>query len=158
MNNVVTLTRPAYLWDLDGTLSDCSHRAHYLDSQPVDWDGFFKDILYDRPLEFAANLFRALAQYRPGKCALVITTCRPQRTHAHTALWLRIHKLQPDLLLMRDDSDRRVDVEVKHAMLQYIRERCRMTPVLALDDRAPIVNMYRSEGVPCYHVAAGGAY
>lgn len=37
------------VFDLDGTLADDSHRKHYLDRDPKDWNGFYDACDGDNP-------------------------------------------------------------------------------------------------------------
>ncbi len=30
------------IFDIDGTLADCSHRLHHIQKDPADWDGFYE--------------------------------------------------------------------------------------------------------------------
>jgi hypothetical protein len=150
--------RDVYIFDLDGTLADNTHRASHLNTRPIDWDAFFRDIGLDTPISFGAHFFRMLAEGRPDNCALAVLTARPERCRMQTSWWLRVHRLQPDHLLMRGDNDHRDDVDVKRDMLAELRERHKLRPVFALEDRAPIVRMYRDAGLICYHVADGGEF
>lgn len=145
-----------YIWDLDGTLADYSHRAHHLNIRPVNWPLFFEKLIFDKPIAINMSLFRLLAKQENGVTA--ICTARPDTYRDQTRLWLRMYKARPDILLMRKADDTRDDVLVKRDMLEELRTSYNLTPVLALDDRAPIVRMYREQGVPCFHVAEGGDY
>jgi len=37
------------IFDIDGTLSDNSHRQHFLEQKHKDWEGFFKECEKDKP-------------------------------------------------------------------------------------------------------------
>ena len=40
----------AYIFDIDGTLADCSHRLHYISGEHKDWDAFYKECVNDKPI------------------------------------------------------------------------------------------------------------
>ena len=55
--------KDAYIFDIDGTLMDCSHRLHHIQKDPKDWRAFFAACAQDKPIShmvrLAINLFDA---------------------------------------------------------------------------------------------------
>jgi FMN phosphatase YigB (HAD superfamily) len=33
-----------YIFDIDGTLADISHRLHFIQQEPKDWRGFYSEM------------------------------------------------------------------------------------------------------------------
>ena len=138
------------VFDLDGTLADCTHRLHFLETRPKDWDGFNAACHLDPPHGPVVALYRAL--HRSG-VSVCILTGRSEDQRAKTRLWLQKHDLV-GALFMRPVGDHREDAELKREWLG--RERARgCTPDLVFEDRARVVQMWRDEGIHCMQVAPG---
>lgn len=45
-----------YLFDIDGTLSDLTHRLHHIQKEPKDWNAFFDGCGDDAPIKHIVNL------------------------------------------------------------------------------------------------------
>jgi phosphoglycolate phosphatase-like HAD superfamily hydrolase len=138
--------------DLDGTLADCSHRLHHIrGGRRKDWDAFFGACHLDTPNPVVLALVKALGHDH----RLIFCSGRPERTRPATEKWLADHAgiRKPDLY-MRADSDRRGDDVVKRELLARIRGDG-FDPVLAIDDRRRVVDMWRGEGLICAQVAEG---
>lgn len=140
--------------DIDGTLADCRHRLHHIQKQPKDWDAFFAACDGDAPIMPIVNMVEALA-YAPGN-KIIFCSGRPERTRTDTASWLRrnFDFVLTMPLYMRADGDRRDDQIVKRELLARIRADG-FDPMLAIDDRRRVVDMWRSEGLICAQVAEG---
>ncbi len=141
-----------YIFDLDGTLSDCEHRRRYVDGTvtPKDWDAFYAGAGEDPPIQHVVDLCNTLSDVG----GIVYVTGRPERCREATLGWLRRHQLPDERLYMRADDDFRADDIVKGELLARIREDgCE--PVMAFDDRDRVVKMWRANGVPCAQVAEG---
>lgn len=138
--------------DIDGTLADCAHRLHHIQKQPKDWDAFFAGCADDRPIMPILSLVTCLRAH-PGH-TLIFCTGRPERNRLATVDWMRRHLLPWKHLYMRADDDRRDDDTLKREMLGRIRADG-FDPVLAIEDRKRVVDMWRAEGLICAQVAAG---
>lgn len=135
-----------YVFDLDGTLADCTHRRPLADSG--DWDGFFDACVDDEPIVPVIEHLSALA--RAGH-RIEIWSGRSDRVRDKTRWWLNEWGINPAFLTcMRTAGDKRPDDEVK-------REFLRMTdmPDIIFDDRDRVVAMWRAEGLTCFQVASG---
>jgi len=143
--------RPCYIFDIDGTLADCSHRLHHIQKQPKDWDAFFAGCADDRPIEHIVSLAHALE----ARAEIIFVSGRSDACKAETQEWLAergfglLHKL-----FMRAAGDHRDDDVVKSELLDRILADG-WQPIMAFDDRSRVVKMWRARGIPCAQVADG---
>ena len=139
-----------YIFDIDGTLSDASHRQHLLE-EPKDWTGFFVAAVDDQPIWEVITVLRALAK---SGDTIVLMTGRPESSRNLTATWLRKYRVPFHNLLMRAEGDHREDYVVKAELLG--------DPVFlggkiggAFEDRQQVVDMFREKGIKTFQVAKG---
>ena len=78
----------AVIFDLDGTLSDCTHRNHYLEKTPIDLDSFDALMHTDTVIAPIAFLLKNLS----GVIKIVLTA-RPDKYRKVTEKWLSDYKL-----------------------------------------------------------------
>ena len=158
--------RPLYIFDLDGTLALIEHRLHFIQQSPKDWRGFFGAVSNDAP---NLPVIRTLQALRKAGAECWIWSGRSDECKAATVAWLQRHGCfgfptdvlwawpfgAPERFRMRKAGDYRDDVDVKREWLAEMEppEFDRLTGVF--DDRARVVEMWRSAGVPCFQVAAG---
>lgn len=138
------------LFDLDGTLADNSHRQHLLSGDKKDWDAFFDAQRDDTPNTPIVTLYRALIE--SDKFDVLVVTARPERYRETTQKWFAENDIPLERLLMRVDGDRRSDEIVKQEMLFLLKGEDRL-PLFVVDDRAGVVEMWRSEGITCLQCA-----
>jgi len=134
------------IFDLDGTLSDSSHRIHFLKEKPKNWPAFFDAGAKDPPHDYVVKLCNALQ----GVYRVIICTGRPDSHRVMTELWLKQNGVVYLHLRMRKTGDYRPDDILKKEMLDDIRKF--WNPIFAVDDRPSVVAMYRSNGVPVFTV------
>lgn len=150
----------AIIVDLDGTLSDLTHRQHFLEQKPKDWESFFKSMPGDPPNGFLLDLLRPLADVYQ----IIICTGRPDIYRRMTLDWLAKYRVPFHHLMMRDQNkdeeteegenllpDKpswRPDHEIKLEMLRSIRSEGYVV-LCSIDDRPSVVKMWRENGVPC---------
>lgn len=142
---------PCYIFDIDGTLSDCSHRLHHIQKQPKDWTSFFAACGEDSPIEHIISLAHAL--YKVG-CTIIFVSGRSDECREATETWLDTNCLSTRYLYMRKAGDYRADDIVKIELLAQIRTDG-FEPIMAFDDRNRVVKAWRAAGVPCAQVAEG---
>lgn len=135
-----------YVFDLDGTLADCTHRLHHLERK--DWRAFFAACVDDTPIGHMIELCSALA-WNAGH-RVEIWSGRSDEVRSETEAWLKKHGLGGLPVLMRTAGDHRPDDEVKREFL-----RGGGVPDLIFDDRKRVVDMWRAEGIACAQVASG---
>ena len=141
-----------YIFDIDGTLADCSHRLHHIQKQPKDWDGFFADCHLDAPHPHIIGLAKDLWSIQDS--AIVFVSGRSDQCRDQTKEWLLTHGLPPGPLYMRKAGDHRDDDTIKLELLAEVRADG-FDPVMAFDDRNRVVKAWRDAGIPCAQVAEG---
>jgi hypothetical protein len=138
-----------YLFDLDGTLADCTHRLHHIKQPRKNWDAFFAACSRDGPIPHMVELARHLAKVEQT----VFCSGRSDQVRTETEDWLKSHGLAGPLY-MRRRRDKRPDYVVKGELLDRILADG-WQPIMAFDDRDQVVRMWRERGVPCAQVAEG---
>jgi phosphoglycolate phosphatase-like HAD superfamily hydrolase len=138
-----------YLFDLDGTLADCTHRLHHIKQPRKNWDAFFAACSRDGPIPHMVELARHLARVEKT----VFCSGRSDQVRAQTQDWLTTHGLEGPLY-MRGARDKRPDYVVKGELLDRILADG-WQPIMAFDDRNQVVEMWRARGIPCAQVAEG---
>lgn len=145
-----------YIFDLDGTLADLSHRLSHIQKEPKDWDAFYAACWQDKPIVHVIDLMKALAM----DAGIVVVSGRSDACRVDTANWLRRYtsldwdEEKPTDLYMRKAGDHRVDAVVKSELLdQILADGWR--PLMAFEDRDQVVKMWRGRGIPCAQVAEG---
>lgn len=133
------------IFDIDGTLSDPSHRLHFLADK--DWDAFYNECDKDPVVSHIAFLAKELAKEHK----IFLFTGRPEKVRVKTEKWLLDNLIPYDRLFMRKDGDYRPDYEVKAEMLKSLN-----LPIwFAVDDRDQVVKMYRNNGILCMQCKEG---
>lgn len=148
-----------YIFDLDGTLADLSHRLHYImtPGQPKNWDAFFsyEEVIKDGLISHIVELYNTIRfDDGTGHCPTIIVSGRSDVCWEATMDWLMQHDIFHDALYMRKAGDRRPDYLVKYDLLQQLKADG-WDPIMAFDDRDQVVNMWRLNGIPCAQVAPG---
>lgn len=149
-----------YIFDIDGTIADLSHRLHLIQKTPPDWDAFYDLCHRDSPISHVLDVANALSH----DTDVIFVTGRSERCREATMNWLK--KNLPDGtgwgwsedsrrdLYMRADGDHRHDDVVKAELLdRLISDGYR--PLMAFEDRDQVVKMWRERGIPCAQVADG---
>jgi phosphoglycolate phosphatase-like HAD superfamily hydrolase len=142
----------AYIFDIDGTLADCSQRLHFIQQEKPDWESFYKDCVNDKPILPVVELAHTL---KDAYETLIFVTGRPEKYMEETVNWL-CDKLDYNsvILMMRKDGDHRPDYIVKKEIYdEYIKPYYHIDGVF--EDRKQCVDMWRSLGLTCYQVADG---
>jgi phosphoglycolate phosphatase-like HAD superfamily hydrolase len=140
-----------FLFDIDGTLADCSHRLHHIQASPKDWRTFFAECKGDFPIPHMVKLATVLCD---ADQEIVYVSGRSDECRDETVAWLIRNGLPESALYMRKAGDYRADDIVKGELLdQIIADDWQ--PVMAFDDRDRVVKMWRERGIPCAQVAAG---
>lgn len=142
-------TKPLYIFDLDGTLADNTHRAHHLKKSPQDWTSFDRACGADTPILPMVELYHTLLE---GGAEVRIWTGRTADVMLQTIEWLEKHELPCDELRMRkpgDWSDARV---LKGMWLSELSEENRERLVCVFDDDPKMVEFWAAQGVLCLRV------
>jgi phosphoglycolate phosphatase-like HAD superfamily hydrolase len=143
----------AYIFDIDGTLSDPAHRLHHIEGEKKDWAAFFGACDQDAPIPHMVDLAFNVA----GDDAILFCTGRSQDVVHKTAAWLTKHlgfAIGPEDVYMRKAGDHRDDTVVKGELMDRIIADG-YEPVMIFEDRARVVKMFRERGIPCLQVVDG---
>ncbi len=157
-----------YIFDIDGTIADCSQRLHFilpakedvagdidLDKIAPDWESFYKDCVNDRPIESVLSL---LLDLQESGAKIIFITGRPCKYMAETIHWLEKHiGKRVDGLWMRKNDDHRPDYIIKKEIYElHIKPNLGNNCIAGVfEDRKQCVDMWRSLGLTCYQVAEG---
>lgn len=150
-NGESEMTR-CYLFDIDGTIADLSHRLHHIQSDPKNWPAFFAGCHADKPIQHILDLALMVSEH----AEIIFVSGRSSECRHATQDWLRAHYLGASTprLYMREAGDNRPDDQVKGELLdQILAEGYR--PVMVFEDRNQVVKMWRARGIPCAQVAEG---
>ena len=145
---------PLYIFDLDGTLADAEHRMHYIQGEVQDWGGFFAACPADKPIFPVVRVMHSLLYHG---AEVWVWTGRSGEVLELTRQWLLSHTLLlPNTVLrMRGLKDRRPDYLVKDGWLRGMALHDRERLVAVFENRQRVVDMWRANGVACFHVAEG---
>ena len=80
-----------------------------------------------------------------------------ERDRALTTKQLNSEGLYPDIFLMRADEDYRSDDLVKKDLLEEMI-KLGFNPILAVDDRNQVVEMWRANDIPCFQCVEDGNF
>jgi phosphoglycolate phosphatase-like HAD superfamily hydrolase len=143
-----------YIFDLDGTIADASHRLCYIHQTPPDWAAFFSKVGYDEPIWPVISIARAL--HESGGHKIIMSTGRPEDTRVVSSNWLRKYRVPYTSLYMRTTGDHREDNVVKSELLDRIlADNPTLTIGGVFEDRQQVVDMYRERGIKVFQVAKG---
>jgi hypothetical protein len=148
---------PAIVVDLDGTLSDHSHRAHLAIKR--DWNAYNAAAYLDPPHK---EVIEFLKDARVGcpECEHILLTARSDAWYIQTGDWLKNIGATSlfDTLLMRPKDDMRSDAIIKPLMLiEHFGgniARAKSEVRMILEDRTTVVNAWREIGFKCWQVRA----
>ena len=145
------MDKKIFVFDLDGTICDCSHRQHHVRLKPKRWDLFNKGIPLDTPHMDIIWLFQTFAA---AGHTMLIASGRGAENMPETVKWLDDHGVKFHGIYMRKAKDSRPDNIVKGELLDQIRAEYG-EPFMVFDDRNQVVDMWRAAGVRCLQVAPG---
>lgn len=144
-----------YIFDIDGTIADNSHRQHFVQQEKKDWKTYNSLMNLDTPHGHVFYLMHRLAApYNESSDKIVLATGREEVFRGITHDWLWRYNSPHHGLYMRPEKDYRPDEIVKQEMLFRIRADG-FNPIMAFDDRDKVVKMWRANGIPCAQVAEG---
>lgn len=140
----------AVIFDVDGTLADCSHRIHHVSNGNKNFDAFFSAADDDMLIEPVAIILDSLSA---AGYEILICSGRPENQREMTVRWLNGMAIDYSSLYMRPDNDPRPDHLVKAQILETMREDG-FDPFLAIEDRDDVVEMFRERGLVCLQCSA----
>ncbi|WP_323016509.1 hypothetical protein [Castellaniella sp.] len=151
--------KPLYIFDLDGTLADLSHRKHFIGCSRGEqkWDSFYAHCHADEPIWPVIDTLNAL---KSSGADVWIFSGRSDWVREETRYWLELNtaltgRELETCLMMRRDGDYTPDDKLKESWLNNMLEVDRQRLVAVFDDRDRVVAMWRANGVRCFQVAPG---
>ena len=134
------------VFDIDGTIADCSHRLPHILGLKKDWPAFFKDIALDKPIQPIIDLLITLE----ASNRIVLCSGRPMEHFKTTLDWVQEHVGGDYVsgIYMRAIGDYRKDHIIKAELLDKIKADG-YDPWLVVDDRSSVVAMWREKGLVC---------
>jgi uncharacterized HAD superfamily protein len=133
--------RSAVICDIDGTLADNSHRKHWVDTKPKNWNAYNKTMNLDKPIDQVIHAITCISLSTP----IIICTGREEIYRDVTEAWLEDRDIRYNALYMRKAKDYRDDAIVKSEMLDEILKT--RDVIAVFDDRTKVVDMWRSRGL-----------
>jgi len=145
------MSKGAFIFDIDGTLTNPSHRLHFVTQKPKNWRAFEAACEQDAPhldvIEIAQELHHA-------GYGLIYCSGRTESVRDVTLRWLSVHSVPTGPLYMRRNGDFRKDYIVKRELYEtHIQGRVKVLGVF--DDRNQVVSIWRELGLRCYQVQPG---
>ena len=141
---------PAYIFDIDGTLADGSHRLHHIQKTPKDWEAYLLATPEDKVIEDVKEILNILLPIDD----IILCSGRSEVVRTETENWLAKHSIDYHALFMRKARDHRPDYMIKEQI--YWRDiEPNWTIKGVFDDRNQVVSMWRRLGLRCYQVAPG---
>ena len=144
---------PLVVLDMDGVISNATHRQHFLRGGRNDYRGFFTAAVDDPP--YGSGL--ALAASVDNNHTVAILTARPNYMADATRSWLAANEVRHDLLILRPKDGRGShgpSADFKRHELSRLRAAGYQI-AFAVDDDERIIEMYRSEGVLALYTHSG---
>ena len=128
------------VFDIDGVLADASHRQHFVESRPKDWDAFFAAVGEDSVIEHGVALLREFQ----ARDAIVLLSGRPESTRADTHAWLERNGIEVERLVLRANKDFRKAAVAKAALVRGIGDPEEVSVVV--DDDESVVETLTALG------------
>ena len=144
---------PTIVCDLDGVISDASHRQHFLQaerSRDRDWTGFFHACVDDPVIEVGRRL---IASFDDGYCVIILTA-RIFDIREQTVAWLGANEIRHDWLALRGPREGQESPSWKREQLLAFRSAgCEIE--LFIDDDPRNVDMAKGLDIPALYVPSG---
>lgn len=143
-----------WVFDVDGTIADLSHRLQYVQTSPKNWKAFELGYVFDEPIQQTISVLNAL---RASGDKIVIVTARMGSTQGRedTQAWLEHHGIKYDAIFMREDQDYRDDAIIKEELIDIIENG--IGKIFGVfDDRSHVVEMWRKRGIFVFDVNQSG--
>lgn len=149
--------RGAILVDVDGTLCDVRSVRKYVQAPEGsvgfkrDFDRFHSESLFCPCHRDVVDLVQQASE---AAMAVVVVTGRESRWRNLTIEWMQRTGVPWDALHTRKAGDYRPDHAIKQELLQDIARD--FEPLLAVDDRQDIIEVWQAAGIPTLRVSQDG--
>ena len=147
----LTHLRPAWIFDVDGTLADVSTIRYLVEGSEKNFAEFHSRSVDMPPHDHVVALAK---QAHADGYAVLVVTARTQTYRPHTAMWLALHDIPSDAMYMRAAGDHRPDYEVKKDILARIRTCYHV--VHAVDDNPSVLALWEEENIPTTRIPGWG--
>ena len=144
---------PLVILDLDGVISNATHRQHFLRGERKNWRGFFTSAGQDPPYDTGLALAASIGDDH----TVAILTARPHYVADMTRAWLATNEVRHDLLILRPRHGRGSggpSADFKRHEIHRLRA-AGFEVALAIDDDERIIEMYRSEHIFALYTHSG---
>lgn len=131
-----------YVFDLDGTLADITHRLHLIKQKPPDWPSFYRSCVSDTPKAWVIDLLNMCRKQGD----ILILSGRSDEVEGYTRDWLIENHIWYDYLVMRKAGDYTPDHVLKAEMMDSFLTDKDFEVQFIVDDRQRVVDMWRSKG------------
>ncbi|OUR96861.1 hypothetical protein A9Q84_11025 [Halobacteriovorax marinus] len=131
--------------DLDGTLSNCEHRVHHVESDPKDWKSFNEGMVNDELNVWCSKLISSM---KSTGTDTILLTGRGEEFRRETESWLEQHGIEYLELFMRAAKDSRTDCVVKKE-IYTTQISPKFKTLFVVEDRRSVVKMWRSIDLTC---------
>ena len=144
----------ALIFDLDSTVANINHRLHHIIGKvnsAKNYKKFFETLEDDIPNDWCVEM---MYHFSMSGYHIFIITARPDTFGDRTEAWLKKYGIPHDVLIMRKKGDFRKDSIVKKEIYKECIEK-NYDIKFVVDDRAHVVEMWRSLGLTCLQCAKG---
>lgn len=140
------------IFDIDGTLADCTHRRQFIACKPKNWAAFESGQSADGVLTRTRD---TLMDFVKAGVKIILCSGRNDHTKTQTIEWLNRHEIPFDDIYMRKSKDTRQDYIVKEELLDQLIADGYDDIIMVFDDRQQVVDMWRRRGLIVHQVAEG---
>jgi hypothetical protein len=142
-----------FVFDLDGTLADVTHRTPL--ALEKKWDEFNAACAGDTPRLAESYLIRMIYAYTPYHRIMIITG-RSDKYRKQTEEWLVANGIPYDELHMRPEGNHSPDVVIK-AQLGFMAGLApgMRNVAFVVEDRDKMVEVWRANGLTCFQCQKG---
>lgn len=143
----------AIIIDLDGTLSDSTHRQHFMTQPKKDWKSFYVALKDDPPHKWCVVL---LHLFHLCGYSIILVTGRPwePQIQVDTEQWLKRNEIEYENLFAREAGDFRPDHVIKKEIYEN-KIKPHYDVLFCVDDRKQVTKMWREIGLTCLQCADG---
>ena len=143
--------RNCFIFDLDGTICDVSHRRQYVATKPRNWDAWNRGLMNDVPHPAVKIVYQALRQQY--EYDMIVVSGRSDDYKEQTIKWLTDNEIFYDEIYMRKYKDHRDDAVVKGEIADEILKTHKILGVF--DDRKRVVDMWAKRGIWVFDCGQG---
>ena len=134
--------RKLFVFDLDGTISDLTHRLYLIKCDKPDWPSFYRSCVNDNPKKWIIDLLNICRD----QGEILILSGRSDEVEGYTRDWLRDNDVLYDYLIMREAGNYEPDDKLKKRMMDAFLSDKDFEVQFIVDDRQRVVDMWRDNG------------